>query len=161
MAPPVFYMDNAVVGPIRVPDGHSISASPLSGVDRVYVAFHTDPDGLNTGNVADVYVLESTDGGMTWTNPVQGCASPTSLGCSVDPETGAREIVPVVAHESLGCLLVTWYNQREGGSNEWNIMGRTTCDGSFTDRPSFYISPFFTVTTGYDPFFRSLCDAGL
>ncbi len=152
---------DAVPGNIQVPLGHSIAACPLTTMQRVLVAFHADSDGHDQGDVGDVFIMQSNDGGLTWFNPISGCTPMVPLGCPADPEPDGIEIGPVIAYEPLGCALLTWYKGSGTPAARWSIQGRVTCDGTWLDFPTaFRVSDQFEIATGFSPN-RPVCDAGL
>jgi len=107
-----------------------VAVNPVSG--HLYVTFNNEPAGADKGNV---YMVMSTDGGATWTAPVQ----------VNDDVTTTDQWQPTIAVTPDGANIGIFYCSRQediAANNLFKYYGRTgTISGSVvTFTPSFAIS---------------------
>lgn len=101
-----------------------ISDGPNSGA--IYVTWcNIGVPGVNTGNDADVYMMKSTDQGVTWSEPVKVNQDASGLGkkhyfpwITCDPESGN--------------LSVIYYDDRNVGSTQCEVYVSNSADGGAT-----------------------------
>ncbi len=108
-------------------------ASPQIAVDSsgvLHVVYSHDPDGLNTGDVVDVYYRRSTDNGATW--------SP-ELRLNDDATTNDQYFPTIETRGST--VMATWYDRRLDPSNLLqDYYKRVSTDGGLTWGPSVRVS---------------------
>jgi len=93
------------------------------------------PD-MTSGRV-DIRFAYSTDKGKTWSAPIRVTddKEPTFKG------HGPDHIVPAIAVNKAGAILVVWYDRRESGDNmSWKIRAAASLDGGVTFSPSTVVS---------------------
>jgi hypothetical protein len=106
----------ALNGNIRVNEFPSMAVDMSNGSNRgtVYIAYAGDPDGnQNTGDAADVFVVQSTNGGASWSAPtsVHGAAA-------TNGDTSQRDnFMPSLAVDGNGNVSVTFYDRRAASAN--------------------------------------------
>jgi hypothetical protein len=106
---------------------------------HVYVVAADDPTNTVHGGGADdmnVYLVRSTDGGSTWSDPVQIDSGP--VGTTQFFPTGA------IADDS-GCLAVAWWDMRAGVTNEagnllLDFLVRGSTDGGIHFGPEIQVN---------------------
>src|SRR5712692_6802154 len=110
-----------------------------SKTGHVYVAY---ADKGTSGDKADVFLVRSTDGGSSWTDPVR-----------VSTVTNNDQWMPVLAVKPDGTkLFLAWYDRRNDSNNSLiDVYGRwasIATDGSVTLNTEFRIT-----TTSFPPVF--------
>jgi hypothetical protein len=104
-------------GDIRVSEFPSIDVdrSDGPGAGNLYVAFPADPGRQARGDNADVFVVRSTDGGRTWSDPanvVKGRA------VEVNPDQTTNDnFMPVLSVAPEGQVNVFFYDRRNDRAN--------------------------------------------
>jgi hypothetical protein len=106
---------------------------------HVYVVAADDPTNTAHGGGVDdmnVYLVRSTDGGSTWSQPVQIDSGP--VGTTQFFPTGA------IADDS-GCLAVAWWDTRGGATNEaghylLDFLVRGSTDGGMHFGPEIQVN---------------------
>jgi hypothetical protein len=102
--------------------------------DRLYAVW---PD-MVSGRV-DIRFAYSTDKGKTWSTPIRVTddKEPTPKAGSHGPD----HIVPAIAVNKAGAILVVWYDRRESSDNmSWQIRAAASLDGGVTFSPSTLVS---------------------
>jgi hypothetical protein len=126
-------------GNFRVNSFPRIDVSP-SGI---FVVFNSNPQDLEDG--ADVYIVRSTDGGVTWSSPLR----------LNEDRTPADQFFPDVAVNRAGLVRVIWCDTRHSPSIRdvlIDIYSAVSLDGGRTFRPNERITPqSFPPAVGYDP----------
>jgi hypothetical protein len=96
----------------------------------VFVAFAEDPDVLGSGDEADVYVIDSTDGGITWSTQPYAVRPP--------PYNSGNQFAPWIDVKPNGRIDVAYYDGAIVDSpppnpqTEWNAVLATSTDGGAT-----------------------------
>jgi hypothetical protein len=100
--------------------------------DRLYAVW---PD-IRTGRV-NVHFAYSIDKGKGWSTPIiVNDDRPPS-----ERLRGPDQILPAVAVNKAGVVLVAWYDRRESGDNMgWRIRAAASLDGGVTFTPSVVVS---------------------
>ena len=118
----------ALNGNIRYLPSPQIAVTPNGNLHVVYVR---DPDGLNTGDVINVYYRRSTDNGATW-------------GAEVllnDDGTTRDQFFPTISAGPTGRVVSTWYDRRLDANNLlFDYYMRVSHDGGTTWQPSLRVS---------------------
>ena len=118
----------ALNGNIRYLPSPQIAVTPNGNLHVVYVR---DPDGLNTGDVINVYYRRSTDNGATW-------------GAEVllnDDGTTRDQFFPTISAGPTGRVVSTWYDRRLDANNLlFDYYMRVSHDGGTTWQPSVRVS---------------------
>ncbi len=118
----------ALNGNIRYLPSPQIAVTPNGNLHVVYVR---DPDGLNTGDVINVYYRRSTDNGATW-------------GAEVllnDDATTRDQFFPTISAGPTGRVVSTWYDRRLDANNLlFDYYMRVSHDGGTTWQPSVRVS---------------------
>ncbi len=118
----------ALNGNIRYLPSPQIAVTPNGNLHVVYVR---DPDGLNTGDVIDVYYRRSTDSGATW--------GPEVL--LNDDGTTRDQFFPTISAGPTGRVVSTWYDRRLDANNLlFDYYMRVSHDGGVTWQPSVRVS---------------------
>ena len=100
--------------------------------DRVYVAFPALVD-----NRIQIHISHSADKGKTWSRPVivNDDRSPEESG------KGPDHILPSLAVNKAGVVLVTWYDRRDAPDNlGWKLRAAASLDGGETFSASVPVS---------------------
>ncbi len=106
---------------------------------HVYVVAADDPtNGVHGGGADDmnVYLVRSTDGGSTWSQPVQIDSGPV----------GTTQFFPTAAiADNSGCLAVAWWDTRAGLANEagnflLDFLVRGSTDGGIHFGPELQVN---------------------
>jgi hypothetical protein len=107
--------------------------------DNVYVIAADDPTNTNHGSGFDdmnIYLIRSTDRGLTWSVPNQIDAGPV----------GTTQFFPTAAmDDESSCLVVTWYDTRAGKTNAagrflLDLFLRSSQDGGLTFGPEVQLN---------------------
>lgn len=122
---------------------------PFLGIDpadssHLYITYNSDPDGDNaTGDHADVYFIQSTDGGDNWNLPVR-LNNDTTLN---------DNFMPFLDVSPNGRILVGWYDRREDSTNLYmRIWATISTDGGNSWTNNFPIgSAIFPPAVNFDP----------
>lgn len=133
----------ALKGLIRTNDFPFIGIDPSDSF-HLYVTFNSDPDGDNSiGDHSDVYFIQSTDGGDSWSLPVR----------LNDDTTLNDNFMPFLDVSSNGSILAGWYDRREDSSNLYmRIWATISMDGGNTWTNNFPIgSTIFPPAVNFDP----------
>ncbi len=97
----------------------------------LHVVYSYDPDGLNTGDVVDVFYRRSTDSGATWGPEVR----------LNDDATTYDQFYPTVSVGAGNIVSAAWYDRREDPNNlEFKYYHRFSYDGGVTWEPSEPVS---------------------
>jgi hypothetical protein len=131
------------------------SHSPTRGT--VYVTYSSDPDGTSGPDVADVYLVRSTDGGDTWSAPLR----------VNDDRTQTDQFQPAVAVAGNGTVGLMFYDRRLDLENlNIDVFIARSSDGGQTFEPnlrvthrSFPVPPIGTNGRNFDSL-RSICYMG-
>jgi hypothetical protein len=125
-----------------------------SNPNNVYVVAADDPTNANQGNGFDdmnVYIVRSTDQGVTWGTSVQVDAGPV----------GTTQFFPTAAiDDKAQCLVVTWYDTRAGQTNAaghflLDVFARASRDGGLTFGPEVQLND-----VPFDPDLGARCRFG-
>jgi len=118
----------ALNGNIRYLPSPQITVSPNG---NVHVVYSRDPDGLNTGDVIDVYYRRSTDNGATWGAEVK----------LNDDATTRDQFFPTISAGPTGRIVATWYDRRlDAGNLLFDYYMRVSHDGGVTWQASQRVS---------------------
>ena len=110
----------ALNGNIRYLPSPQITVSPNG---NLHVVYSRDPDGLNTGDVIDVYYRRSTDNGATWGAEVK----------LNDDATTRDQFFPTISSGPTGRIVATWYDRRlDAGNLLFDYYMRVSHDGGAT-----------------------------
>jgi len=98
----------------------------------LYVVSADDPDNVHgAGDDANIYIAKSTNSGVSWSAPTR-----------VDHGPGTTfQVMPTASiDEQTGCILVSWYDNRDGGTNgagNWllQVYSTVSCDEGATFQP--------------------------
>jgi hypothetical protein len=106
------------------------------------------PDGLITDN--DVFIVKSTDGGVTWTSPVDGDDSP--LRVNQDPlHNGSDQWFPFAALAPDGRIDVMFFDRRDDPFNRLtNVYLARSLDGGATWTEAQVSSSFSNMNWAFD-----------
>jgi len=119
---------------------------------RVFVVYNDDPDNNpNTGDAANVYLVRSTNHGLTWSAPVR-----------VDSGPGPSfQVMPTATiDQATGQIAVTWYDNRAGAMNaQGNFLLDVYAAVSLNGGASFG-NDFRLSDTPFDPDAGSRCRYG-
>jgi hypothetical protein len=100
--------------------------------DRLYAVW---PD-IRTGRV-NVHFAYSADQGKTWSSPITVNDDRPPL----ERLRGPDQILPAIAVNKAGAILVAWYDRRESGDNMgWKVRASASLDGGLTFTPSVVVS---------------------
>src|SRR5206468_6089037 len=84
----------------------------------------------------------SADKGKTWSQPIRVNDDRPPLGQTRGPD----HLLPAIAVNAAGVVLVAWYDRRESGDNMgWKIRAAASLDGGVTFTPSTTVSDVATV----------------
>ena len=119
----------ALNGNIRYLPSPQITVSPNGNLHVVYVR---DPDGLNVGDVINVYYRRSTDNGATW--------GPEVL--LNDDGTTTDQFFPTISAGPGGRIISTWYDRRLDTANNllFDYYMRASDDGGVTWQASVRVT---------------------
>lgn len=147
----------ALNGEIRVNEFPSMAVDMSAGPNRgdIYIAYAGDPDGnTGSGDASDVFVVKSSDRGVTWSTPVS-VHGPSATGGDT---TQRDNFMPSLAVDGTGVVGVTFYDRREDASNLAIRLYRATSTdggGSWVNQSlscSFGIPP---LNPNFDPMIAS------
>lgn len=97
----------------------SIAVDP-SNPQVVYMAYAADPPGTDE---ADIQLIVSTDGGVTWSTPVR----------VNDDTTTNDQFHPALAVTAAGAVEVAWYDKRNAPNDDaWDVYLAQSTDGGAT-----------------------------
>lgn len=124
-----------------------ISNGPRKG--NIYVVWtNTNTPGVNTGQGCEIYLIKSTDKGVTWSTPVKVNTDP--LG------TNKQHYLPwITCDPANGNIAVVFYDNRNVASNKVEAYCAVSTDGGVTFEDfavsdvSFTPSPLPNMATGY------------
>ncbi len=132
-------------------------ASPQLAVTddgALHVVYSYDPDGLDVGDVVDVFYRRSIDSGATW-------SAETRLN---DDATSNDQYFPTISADG-STLLATWYDRRlDPGNLLQDTFRRVSTDGGTTWGPNERLSDVSTpieFDTGVLPCYHGDYDQGL
>lgn len=132
--------DLALGGGFRSNSFPSIDVNPVSG--NLYVVFNDNPAGVDK---SDIYLVQSTDGGTTWS---------TSTRVNGDATTNDQWQPAIAVRPDGTGLAVGWYDRRTDAANSlierWSVTAAIS-GSTITFNPNFKISPPFGVVVGADP----------
>ncbi len=134
----------ALNGDVRTNDFPSMTADPVTGT--IHVAWTKDPDGNAPENdIVDVFFSRSTDGGATWSPPV-------NLS-----NNGNDQFWPMVRLDKNGVVGVAWYDRRlDPGNTFFDVYLTRSTDGGMTFSGAHRItnvsSGVPTINPNYDTF---------
>lgn len=115
---------DALNGKIRYLPSPQIAAGP-GGL--LHVVYSRDPDGVDNGDVIDIYYRRSTDGGSTWGTEVR----------LNDDATTRDQFFPSLALGTENAVSVSWYDRRLDPNNLLiDRYQRLSYDGGATWQPS-------------------------
>ena len=119
----------ALNGNIRYLPSPQITVSPNGNLHVVYVR---DPDGLNVGDVINVYYRRSTDNGATWGSEV----------LVNDDGTTTDQFFPTISAGPSGRIVSTWYDRRLDTANNllFDYYMRASDDDGVTWQPSVRVT---------------------
>ena len=113
----------ALNGGIRYSPFPQIAVSPDGALHAVY---SYDPDGLDVGDVVNVYYRRSTDSGSTWEPEIQ-----------LNDDSTNDQYSPTLAAGPDGTLLASWYDRRLDPNNLLqDVFRRVSTDGGVTWGPN-------------------------
>lgn len=123
---------------------HRVSSFPVMAVDPqgvIYIVWvNKGVPGINTGNDIDVYMVKSTDEGLTWSTPSRVNQDPTGLSerhyypwITADPVTGGLSVVAYDSRNTTGNAVETWVYTSIDQGNSWEEF--RVSDVSFTPAP--------------------------
>jgi hypothetical protein len=145
----------ALGGYIRVNEFPSMDVDRNSG--DVYIAFGADPGHRNRGDNSDVFVVRSTDGGASWSEPINIVKG---RAVKADPdETTNDNFMPVLNVGPAGQVSVFFYDRRHDSRNlKIDIYRAVSGDGGRTwvnervTAESFDVPP---LNPNFDPLVKS------
>jgi hypothetical protein len=116
-----------------------ISAGPHSGT--IYLVFpNIGYPGINTGSEIDIYLIKSTDQGLTWSAPVRVNQDPAGLGkqhffpwITCDPVTGGLCVIYYDDRNLAVSDVATYISWSYDGGLTWSDL--QVSDHSFTPAP--------------------------
>jgi hypothetical protein len=124
----------ALNGDIRILDFPIMDVDRSTGPNRgtVYITYAGDPDGNQaSGDDADVYIVSSPDGGLTWTSPVtinKGPAVTSNADATLNDN-----FFPFVSVAPNGNVNVIFYDRRNDvGNLEIDLFRARSTDGGQT-----------------------------
>ena len=104
---------------------------------RIYVVAADDPDNMHgVGDDATIRMVTSLDSGVSWSSPMTVDAGPGT----------SFQVMPTASiDEQTGCILVAWYDNRDGFMNGaghflLHLYSRTSCDDGLSFQPEIRIS---------------------
>lgn len=105
------------------------SSAPTRGT--IYVTYSSDPDGNNGKDVADIFVVRSTDGGETWSPPLR----------VNDDTTTSDQFQPAIAVAQDGTVGLMFYDRRLDPENvSLDVFMVRSTDGGQTFEPNFRVT---------------------
>jgi hypothetical protein len=110
-----------------------LPAPQLAAADdgSLHVVFSYDPDGLDGGDVVDVFYRRSLDGGASWGPELR----------LSDDGTSRDQFSPALAALGSRVLTVSWYDRRlDPGNLLFDRYARQSVDGGISFSPSFRLS---------------------
>ena len=132
-----------------VPQNMRTASFPVMDVDisdgvysgNIYIVWpNKGYPGVNTGNDIDVYMIRSTDGGTTWSDPIRVNQDPVGQGkvhyqpwLSVDPVNGVLSVVFYDNRNTAANQAEAWVATSNNGGETWEDF--KVSDVSFTPSP--------------------------
>ena len=120
----------------------------------LHVVYSYDPDGLDVGDVVDVFYRRSTDNGTTWS---------AEMRLNDDATTNDQYFPTLAANGST--LLATWYDRRlDPGNLLQDTFRRVSTDGGMTWGPNERLSDVSTpieFDIGVNPCYHGDYDQGV
>ncbi|UCC71036.1 MAG: exo-alpha-sialidase [Gemmatimonadota bacterium] len=145
----------ALKGFIRVNEFPSIDVDRRSG--DIYIAFAADPGRQGRGDASDVFVVRSTDGGASWSEPVN-IVKGRAVKANGD-ETRNDNFMPVLDVGPGGQVSVFFYDRRHDSANlKIDVYRAVSTDGgrSWVNQrvtaESFDVPP---LNPNFDPLVKS------
>jgi hypothetical protein len=121
--------------------GRTMTPAPQLGIDGSGAIYLTYADRAGTGpggTGMDVYLVKSTNGGVSWSAPVK----------LNDDTEGAHQYNPALAVTSTGTVYVSWYDRRnDPGNCSTDIYTTVSIDGGSTFSANTRVTP---VSSNYD-----------
>ncbi|HSG81266.1 MAG TPA: sialidase family protein [Gemmatimonadota bacterium] len=107
----------ALNGFIRVSEFPSIDVdrSDGSGAGNIYIAYSADPGRQHRGDISDVFVVRSEDGGRTWSEPLN-VVKGRAVTANADDTTNDN-FMPVATVGPAGQVNVFFYDRRHDRAN--------------------------------------------
>jgi hypothetical protein len=101
--------------------GTPLAVSP-NNPNELYITYAADPDGAGPDE-ADIFFIRSTDGGNTWTLPLQ---------VNHDDTTQNDQFLPWMAVKNDGTIDIAWYDRRiDSLDAKWDVfIARSTDKGN-------------------------------
>lgn len=113
---------------------HRVNSFPVMAVDissgsysgNIYVTWtNIGVPGINTGNDIDVYIINSSNGGLTWSTPVRINQDPSGQG--------KEHYFPwITCDAESGILSAIFYDDRNVNSNQCEVFCANSFDGAAT-----------------------------
>ncbi len=132
-----------------------VSDGPYSGT--IYVVWtNVGVPGQNSGNDRDVYLIKSTDDGITWSSPIRVNQDPIGQGkahyfpwITVDPSNGIVSVIFYDNRNTAANQAEAWVATSNDGGNTWDDF--KVSDVSFTPQPipglaSGYFGDYISIT---------------
>ncbi len=132
-----------------IPQNMRTASFPVMDVDisdgvysgNIYIVWpNKGYPGVNTGNDIDVYMIRSTDGGTTWSDPIRVNQDPVGQGkvhyqpwLSVDPVNGVLSVVFYDNRNTAANQAEAWVATSNNGGETWEDF--KVSDVSFTPSP--------------------------
>lgn len=133
----------ALNGDIRYLDLPSMTIGPDG---TIHIVFSADPDGLGSGDAADIFYTFSTDSGATWSAPLR----------LNDDATQRDQFFPTIVSNPNGILTVYWYDRRNDPDNlNFEIYRTSSYDGGITWTPNIRVSGTVSPLPPLNPHFDS------
>jgi len=104
-----------------------IAVDPSNSL-TVYMAYAADPAGADE---SDIFFIKSTDGGLTWSNPIR----------VNDDITATDQFHPDIAVKPNGTIDIVWYDKRNGANDDsWDVYITKSTDNGASFAPNVRIS---------------------
>ncbi len=110
--------------------GTPIAADPTNS-NNLYVVYAEDVDRTDADE-ADIYLIKSTDGGVTWTGVVK---------VNHDDTTTGDNILPWIDVKCDGTIDVAWYDRRNDPNDvNWDVYMAKSSDGGASFSPNVMVN---------------------